>query len=376
MIPFIDLKSQYQRIAEPLQTRLARVLEHAQFVLGPEVTELEESLAEYVGVRHCVTVASGTEALLAALMALEIRAGDEIVTTPFSFVAPAEMALLLGAKAVFVDIDPLTYNLDPRGIEKAISSRTRAIVAVGLFGQCADMDAINTVAEHHGIAVIEDAAQSLGALYKGRHSAGLSTVGCTSFFPAKPLGAYGEGGACFTDDERIAERLVSIRNHGQDRRYHHTAIGLNGRFDTLQAAVLLTKLEIFDEEIAARQRLGERYTRLIAERCPGVEPALIAPYNTSVYAQYTIQVSGRDKVRERLSERAIPTAVHYPIPLHHQPMYVAPDWALPHAEHAARRVLSLPLHPYLDNRTQEHIVTALAASCPRQMPSRRSDTPL
>ena len=362
MIPFIDLKTQYRRIAEPLQARLARVFEHTQFVFGPEVIELEEALAAHAGVRHCITLSSGSDALLAALMALDIRPGDEVITTPFSFVAPAEMALLLGARPIFVDIDPITYNLDPQGIEKAISPHTRAIIAVSLFGQCADMDPINAIAERHGLAVIEDAAQSMGARYKGRRSAGLSTLGCTSFFPAKPLGAYGEGGACFTDDGHLAERLVSIRNHGQDRRYHHTTIGLNGRLDTLQAAVLLAKLEIFGEEIAARQRLGKRYTRLIAKQCPGVEPALIAPYNTSVYSQYTVQVSRRDVVCQRLNECGIPTAVHYPIPLHHQPIYAAPEWPLRRAERAAGRVLSLPMHPYLDNQTQQRIVTALAAA--------------
>jgi UDP-2-acetamido-2-deoxy-ribo-hexuluronate aminotransferase len=358
---FIDLKTQQARIRSDLDRRIAAVLDHGQYILGPEIDEMEQRLAEYVGTAHCVSLSSGTDALSIAFMALGIGPGDEVVTTPLSFIATAETIALLGAHPVFVDVEPRTYNLDPALLEAAITPRTKAIVPVGLYGQCADMDAINAVASTHGLPVIEDAAQSFGATYKGRRSCALSTIGCTSFFPAKPLGCYGDGGACFTDDAALAKRMREIRNHGQDRRYHHPVLGLNGRMDTLQAAVILAKLPIFDDEVAARASIGARYSELLAgANC--VTP-WIAPGNTSVYAQYTVQVSDREAVVQTLQAKGIPTAVHYPVTLDRQPalaevMTGAPS--LPVAHRLAERVVSLPMHPYLDEATIGTVVAALA----------------
>jgi UDP-2-acetamido-2-deoxy-ribo-hexuluronate aminotransferase len=360
---FIDLKSQYARIGADVRARIDAVLEHGRYVMGPEIEELERRLADMVGARHCIGVSSGTDALLMAMMALDIGPGDEVITTPFTFIATGEMIALIGAKPVFVDIDSRTYNLDPAQIETAVTPRTRAIVPVSLYGQCADADAINAVAERHRLPVIEDAAQSLGATYKGRRSCGLSTIGCTSFFPSKPLGAYGDGGACFTDDDALAARIREIRDHGQDRRYHHIRLGLNGRLDTLQAAVLLAKLAIFPDEVQARGRIGARYSEMLAD-APCITPH-IEPHNTSVYAQYTIQVDDRGTVIERLAGQGIPTAVHYPIPLNHQPVFASagpPPGALPVSERAARRVVSLPMHPYLTEGDQRRVTEAVEAA--------------
>lgn len=368
MIAFIDLKAQHRRIAARLQRRMQRVIAHGAFVMGPEVEELERKLADFTGVRHCVALSSGTDALLAALMALDVRARDEVITSAFSFVAPAEVVALLGARPVFVDIDPLTYTLDPQGLRQALTPRTRVILPVSLFGQCADMDPINDLAQRHGVEVVEDAAQSFGAIYRGRRSGALSRLAATSFYPAKPLGAYGDGGACFTDDDALAERLRGLRNHGQDARYRHAIVGLNARLDTLQAAVLLTKLEVFADELEARQRLAARYTALIRARCPNVTPPTVASFNRSTFSQYTIEVDDRDGVRRHLRERGIPTVVHYPAPLHHQPVFAPPPWPLPAAETVARRVLSLPFHPYLEEAVQDHIVAALREACTAPSP--------
>jgi UDP-2-acetamido-2-deoxy-ribo-hexuluronate aminotransferase len=362
--PFIDLHAQQDRLRPVLERNIDRVLHHGQYVLGPEVGEVEARLADYVGVAHCVTAASGSDTLLIALMALGIGPGDEVITTPFTFIATGEMIAFLGAKPVFVDIEPRTYNLDPNRIEAAVGPRTKAILPVSLYGQCAEMDAINAIAARHGLAVIEDAAQSFGATYKGRRSGGLATIGSTSFFPAKPLGGYGEGGALFTDDEGLAKAMREIRVHGQDRRYHHPRIGINGRFDTLQAAILLAKLEQFDWEVERRGAIGARYTALLNTRAPGAVTPFIEAHNTSVYAQYTVQIDGRDQVAEALHRRGVPTAVHYPIPLHQQPAFTGcgpRDGDLPVAEAAARRVMSLPMHPDLTEAEQERIVDALCA---------------
>lgn len=362
---FIDLKTQYQQLKPAIDERIQRVLDHGQYIMGPEIAELEERLAAYVGSRHCISVASGTDALLIAMMALGIKAGDEIITTPFTFIATGEMIALLGAIPVFVDIDPRTYNLVPELVEGAITSRTRAIMPVSLYGQCAEFDAINAIGARHGVAVIEDAAQSFGATYKGRRSCALSTIGCSSFFPSKPLGCYGDGGACFTDDDELAKLMREIRVHGQDRRYHHPVIGTNGRLDTLQAAVLLGKLDTFADEVAARERLGARYSALIGERCAGVIAPYIEPHNTSVYAQYTVQVDDRDAVLEAMREHGVPTAVHYPVPLHRQPAFAGLGLgagAFPVAEAAADRVMSLPMHPFLTDADQMLVVDALAAA--------------
>jgi UDP-2-acetamido-2-deoxy-ribo-hexuluronate aminotransferase len=365
---FIDLKSQYRRLKPSVDARIARVLEHGQYVMGPECAELEQRLAAYVDSRHGIAVASGTDALLIALMALDIGPGDEVITVPFTFFATAEMIALVGATTVFVDIDPRTYNMDPALLEAAITPRTKAIMPVSLYGQCADIDAINAIADRHELPVIEDAAQSFGASYKGRRSGGLTAIGATSFFPSKPLGCYGDGGALFTNDARLAQVMREIRVHGQDRRYHHPRLGLTGRLDSIQAAVLLAKLEVFDEEVTARARLGARYNELIeAKFGRGAKAKVRAPaiesFNTSVFAQYTIEVEQRDIVETRMKSLGVPTAVHYPLALHMQPVFAhlgQKEGAFPHSEAAARRVLSLPMHPYLTDDQQQSVVDALA----------------
>ena len=361
-IEFADLKAQYRHLKPRIDARIQGVLDHGQFIMGPEVAELEDKLAAYTGARYCIGASDGTTALLIAMMALGVGHGDEVVTTPFTFIATGEMIALLGAKPVFVDIDPQTYNIDPARIEAAITKRTRAIMPVSLYGQCAEFDAINAIAARHGIPVIEDGAQSFGATYKARRSCALSTIGTTSFFPSKPLGCYGDGGALFTDDEQIAKRMRQISLHGQDRRYHHPVIGLNGRLDTLQAAIVLAKLENFDVEIAARARIAERYNRLLA----GIaKTPQLAPGNTGVYAQYTIEVDHRGEVQEKLKAAGVPTAVHYPVPLNLQPAFAnlgQGEGSFPRSDAAARRVISLPMHPFLDEATQDQIVAAVRSA--------------
>lgn len=359
---FIDLKTQYASLKSAIDTRIQGVLDHGQYIMGPEIAELEERLAQYVGAEHCISVSSGTDALVIAMMALGIEPGDEVITSPFTFIATAEMIAFMRAKPVFVDIDPLTYNLDPAKLEAAITPRTRAIMPVSLYGQCADFDAINAIACAHELPVIEDAAQSFGATYKGRMSCNLSLVGCTSFFPSKPLGCYGDGGACFTNDAALAKLMREIRVHGQDRRYHHPIIGINGRMDTLQAAVLLAKFDTFPDEVAARGRLGQAYTELLGSRCPDVHVPTLEPHNTSVYAQYTVQVPDREAVQAALKERGIPTAVHYPVPLHLQPAFADLGVGVgnfPVSEAAAARVMSLPMHPFLTDAQQRAVVDAV-----------------
>lgn len=365
-INFIDLKQQYQRLKPAIDQRIQAVLDHGQYIMGPEVAELEKKLAAYVGVRHAVGVSDGTTALQIAMMALGIGPGDEIITTPFTFIATGETISLLGAKPVFVDIDPVSCNIDARLIEAAITPRTRAIIPVSLYGQCPDMEAINEIAARHKLPVIEDAAQSFGATRNGRRSGSLSTIACTSFFPSKPLGCYGDGGACFTDDEALATKMAQIRIHGQSKRYVHTSIGLNGRLDTLQAAILLAKLEVFPQEVEQRGAAGARYNALIeAAANPHIRTAPVSAGNTSVFAQYTVRVPNRTAVIEQLKANGVPTAVHYPICLHQQPVYqtLMPNPpSLPHAEAAAREVLSLPMYPDIDPELQARIIEHLVAA--------------
>jgi UDP-2-acetamido-2-deoxy-ribo-hexuluronate aminotransferase len=354
-----NLKAQYAHLKAPINARIQAVLDHGQYIMGPEVAELEGRLAAFTGAKHCIGVCDGTTAMMIAMMALDIRAGDEVITTPFTFIATGEMIALMGAKPVFVDIDPETYNLDPALIEAAVTSKTRAILPVSLYGQCADYDAINAVAAKHKLPVIEDGAQSLGALYKGRRSCSLTTIGTTSFFPTKTLGCYGDGGACFTDDDELARRMAQIRVHGQSRRYHHPIIGMNGRLDTLQAAILLAKLDTLEEELAARARIGARYSQKLRGI---VKTPVIAPHNTSVFAQYTIQVENRDQVQAKLKAAGIPTAVHYPVPLNLQPAFASLGLGVgsfPKSDAAARRVMSLPMDAFLDEATQDTIVAAV-----------------
>lgn len=365
---FIDLKTQYRRLKPSVDARIAKVLEHGQYILGPEVAELEQRLAAYVGSRHCIGVASGTDALLIALLALDIGPGDEVITVPFTFFATAEMIALVGAKPVFVDIDRGTYNMDAAKLEAAITPRTKAIMPVSLYGQCPDIDAINTIACRNELPVIEDAAQSFGATYKGRRSGSMTAVGATSFFPSKPLGCYGDGGALFTNDDALAKLMREIRIHGQDRRYHHPRLGLCGRLDTIQAAVLLAKMDVFDDEVVARARAGERYARLIAEKFgTGASAKVRAPeveqFNTCVYAQYTVEVEQREIVETRMKSLGVPTAVHYPLALHMQPVFKHlghSEGDFPLSETAARRVMSLPMHPYLTDAQQVQVIDALA----------------
>lgn len=359
MIDFIDLKAQQARIKDKIEAGIQRVLAHGQYILGPEVAELEEKLAAFAGAKYCISCANGTDALQIAQMALGIGPGDEVITPGFTYIATAETVALLGAKPVYVDIDPRTYNLDPNLLEAAITPRTKAIIPVSLYGQCADFDAINAIAAKYGIPVIEDAAQSFGATYKGRRSCNLTTIACTSFFPSKPLGCYGDGGAIFTNDEELATTIRQIARHGQDRRYHHIRVGVNSRLDTLQAAILLPKLEILDDEITLRQQVASRYDQLLNQSGINTTP-YIEPYNTSVYAQYTICVENRSAVQKKLQEKGIPTAVHYPIPLNKQPAVADSDAQLPVGNEMAERVLSLPMHPYLSEDAIEMIVESLS----------------
>jgi UDP-2-acetamido-2-deoxy-ribo-hexuluronate aminotransferase len=329
--------------------------------MGPEVAELEGRLADFVGTRHCIGVASGTEALLIALMGSGIGPGDEVITTPFTFAATAEMIVLLGATPVFVDVEPDTCLIDAARVEAAVTPRTRAIMPVSLYGQVADMAVLNGIAAHHGLAVIEDAAQSFGATYHGRRSGGLGTWGATSFFPSKPLGCYGDGGALFTDDDALAQAAREIRVHGQSERYLHTRIGVGGRLDTLQAAVLLAKLERFDWELQRRRELGARYGQLLAD-VPGVQTLALRPGRDCVWGQYTVLVPRRTQVQATLQSLGIPSAVHYPKPLHRQPAYAthAARAVCPVSEQLAERVLSLPMSADLGHADQERVVAALA----------------
>ena len=357
---FIDLKSQYRRIEEDVNRRIKKVLEHGKYILGPEVDELEEKLAAYVGVKHCISVANGTDALQIALMALGIKPGDEVITPAFSYIATAETAALLGAKLVYVDVDPKTYNLDASLLNAAITERTKAIIPVSLYGQCADFDAINEIANKYNIPVIEDGAQSFGATYRGQKSCSLSTIGCTSFFPSKPLGCYGDGGALFTDDDELATVLRQIARHGQDRRYHHIRVGVNSRLDTIQAAVLLAKMEVFDEEVIARKKAGAQYSQLLHNQTNIITP-YIEPHNNSVFAQYTIQVSNREQTQASLQKAGIPTAIHYPTPLNLQPAVADESVNLPISDELAKKVVSLPFYPGLNQEQQQYIVARVLA---------------
>lgn len=360
MIPFVDMATQQASIKDELDKRLADVLASGKFILGPEVKELEEKLADYVGTKYCITCASGTDALQIALMALNIGAGDEVITTAFTYIATGEVIAQVGATPVFVDIDPVTYNIDSSKIEEAITDKTKAIIPVSLYGQCADFDEINAIADKHNLAVIEDGAQSFGATYKGKRSCGLSTIGCTSFFPTKPLGCYGDGGAIFTNDEKLAKVMDQIHRHGQDRRYHHIRMGLNSRLDTMQAAVLLAKMTKFDEEIKRREEIGKRYTSLLKD-VEGVQTPAIKDDNSCVYAQYTIVVEKRDELQEKLKGKGIPTAVHYPIPLNKQPIFenMSHVGEIPNAEYIAEHVISLPMSAWLKDEDMDYIVAAI-----------------
>lgn len=355
---FIDLQRQYSALKDTIDVRIQNVLDHGQYIMGPEVKELESALERLTGARNCIAVSSGTEALLMSLMALGVKAGDEVITTSFTFIATAEVIVLLGATPVFVDVEVDTCNIDIAHLESKITTRTKAIIPVSLYGQCGDMDEVNAIAARHSIPVIEDGAQSFGATYKGRKSCNLSTVGCTSFFPSKPLGCYGDGGAVFTNDDDLAQALREIRVHGQSARYYHTRVGVGGRMDTLQCAIVLGKLVRFEWEIEQRIRIGDRYQRLLADLPEGARTVVVRPDRTSVWAQFTLMVPDRERVLARLKEAGIPTAIHYPRPIHQQPAYtqyaIAGD--TPVSEQLAQQVLSLPMHADLDQETQDRVV--------------------
>ena len=359
-INFIDLKAQYLEYKSEIDSEVLEVMASAQFIGGEKLKQLEDSLATYTGVKHAIGCSSGTDALLLSLMALDIGVGDEVITTPFTFIATAEVIAFLGAKAVFVDIDEETYNIDASKIESAITDKTKAIIPVSLYGQCADMDAVNEIASKYSLPVIEDACQSFGATYKGKKSCNLSTIGCTSFFPSKPLGAYGDGGAIFTNDDELASKMRMLLSHGQNERYKHRYIGINGRLDALQAAVLNVKLKHFDKEVKLREDIGSRYSELLADA--DVITPTIAHQNTSVYAQYSIRVKDREGVMEKLNKEGIPTAVHYPLPLHLQEAfrdlgYKEGDFAV--SEKVSKEIMSLPMSPYLTKSQQDFIVQVI-----------------
>jgi UDP-2-acetamido-2-deoxy-ribo-hexuluronate aminotransferase len=358
---FIDLKEQYRRYQKEIDDRIQRVLNHGNYIMGSEITELEAALADYVGVKHCITVASGTDSLEIALRALQIGSGDEVITVPFTWISTAESIALVGAKPVFVDIEPIAFNINVDQIEDAITSRTKAVMPVSLFGQMPDYQRINAIAERHGLAVIEDAAQSFGATQHGRRSCGVTAIGSTSFFPAKPFGCYGDGGALFTDDDNLADTMRAIRNHGGLERHHHPLVGMNGRFDTIQAAVMLAKLPHFAWEVAERARIGERYSKALASCCTVPQ---VTPGNTHVYAQYTLRINDRNQVAAKLKAAGIPTAVYYPKCLHEQPVFADLGYKLsdfPESEKAAKEVLSLPMHPFLTEADQDQIISVLTS---------------
>ncbi len=356
---FIDLQIQYKTYKKSIDAAINKVLDSSKYISGPEILELEQVLAEYVGTSHGVGFGSGTASLKATLMAWEIGPGDEVITTPFTFIASAEVIAVIGAKPVFVDIEPNTLNIDPDRIKKAISKKTKAILPVSLYGQCADLNAINAIAKKYKLPVLEDGCQSFGASFEGERSCGLSTAGATSFFPAKPLGCYGDGGMTFTNDENLAHRLRIIREHGQAARYRHAMLGDNGRLDTIQAAVLLAKFPHFEAEVQKRQEAARYYIDNLPKN---VRPPTIRPGNKSVFSQFTVRVKNRDKVQERMSEQKIPTAIHYPVPLHQQPVFSYlrhKKKEFPVASQAAKEVLSLPMHPFITREQQDKVLQAL-----------------
>jgi len=358
-VQFIDLKAQQARIRPELDRRIAAVLDHGQYVLGPEVRELEERLADYVGVKHCIGAASGTDTLLIALMALGIGPGDEVITVPYTWISTAEMIALIGAKPVFVDIDEKTWNMDPSLVEAAITDRTKAIMPVGIYGQTADMTTINAIAAKHDLPVIEDAAQSFGATHHSKRSCALSEIGSTSFFPSKPLGGYGDGGALFTDDDSLAEKLRHIRVHGQAQKHHHPILGINGRLDTIQAAVVLVKLDLFDDEVAKRQEVAATYNARLQDKDLVLPP--VAEKNTSVYAQYTILSEDRDALNKSLKDKGIPSVSYYAVPLHLQPVFHDlghEKGDFPITERIASQGLSLPMNPYLTDTEIDQVCSA------------------
>ncbi len=364
-IPFIDLKTQYEALKGDIQARIQGVLDHGQFIMGPEVAESEELLAKFVGSRHAITCSSGTDATVLAMMALGIGPGDEVILPAFSFIATAETVILVGATPVYIDIDPLTYNLDPKKIEEAVTSKTKAILPVSLYGQPAEMDEINAIAKKHNLYVIEDAAQSFGSSYKGKRSCNLSLIGCTSFFPAKPLGVYGDGGAIFTNDDELAKVLKQIRFHGQQERYYHVRIGMNGRMDTLQCAILIPKLKRLPWELEQREKWAQKYNeRLMPLQKNGLVLPLIASDRQSCWAQYTLRVKDRSQFQAKLNDLGVPTSVHYPRTMPDQPAYtkIGRIHDIRESQRAAEEVISLPMYPDMNEQIFDRICSAVEKS--------------
>ncbi len=367
---FVDLGRQYQSYRQEIDSAIHEIIKKTQFILGKPVEDLETALAAYVGVKHAIGVGSGTDGLLLALMAMDLRPGEEVITTPFTFIATAEVIALLKAKPVFVDIDPKSFNLDTGEMRDALAARQKAgakvrgILPVSLYGQCPDMDEINEIASEFGLLVIEDACQSFGAKYKNRLSCGFNDMGVTSFFPSKPLGAYGDGGMVFTDDPEKADMIRCLRVHGQRARYKHEEIGLNARLDSIQAAIVLAKFAHFDEEIKARQEAARHYSELINQKIPEIQTPVVMPDRTCVYAQYTVRIPKglRDQVTGFLKQEGIPFAIHYPVPVHLQPAFkglgLGPG-SFPYAEKAAEEVLSLPMHAFITPEEQEIVIDGL-----------------
>lgn len=356
---FIDIKKQYRLYKQEIDKAIHDVLDQGCFIMGPPVKALETTLAQYVGVKHCIACSSGTDTLMIALMALGIGPGDEVITVPFTWISSTEVIGLVGATPVWVDIEPDTYNIDISKIEAAITPKTKAIMPISLFGQMPDYEAINRIANKYNLPVIEDAAQSFGATQHGNRSGSVTTIGSTSFFPAKPFGCYGDGGALFLNDDQLAAKMRAIRTHGGEQRHHHPYLGMNGRLDTLQAAILLAKFTHFADEVKARNEIGARYTSLLKDCCitPKVQKG-----NTHVYAQYTIRVPNRDALGESLKAQGIPSAVYYPKCLHEQPVFanLGYKWGdFPQCEKASREVISLPMHPWLTVEDQDKVVDAV-----------------
>ncbi len=359
-IDFANLKHQHELYKDEIEAAILKVARNCNFIMGAELLELETNLSAYTGAKHAVSCGSGTDALLLAFMALGLKAGDEVITTPFTFIATAEMIAASGATPVFVDIDEKTYNIDPKKIEAAITAKTKAIVPVSLYGQPADMDAISAIAKAHGLKVIIDGAQSFGSTFNGVMDSNLGDIATTSFFPAKPLGCYGDGGAVFTNNDELADKMRSLRLHGQSKRYHHRYIGLGARLDTIQAAVLNVKLNYYNADKALRQTVAKKYTNLLAGK------NLITPFvdsrASSVWAQYSVRIENRDEIQAKLKEAGIPTAVHYPMPLHLQECFKYLGYKngdFPISELVSTQIMSLPMNPYLNDKEIEYIANTI-----------------
>ncbi|MDX4059310.1 DegT/DnrJ/EryC1/StrS family aminotransferase [Aliarcobacter skirrowii] len=359
-IDFANLQYQHELYKEEIEEAILKVARNCNFIMGDEVQELEKSLEKFTGAKYAISCSNGTDALLLAMMALDIKPGDEVITTPFTFIATAETIAFLGATPVFVDIDEKTYNIDPKKIEEKISSKTKAIIPVSLYGQPCDMDEINQIAKKYNLKVIVDGAQSFGSTYKGISDSSLGDISCTSFFPAKPLGCYGDGGALFTNNQQLATKIKSLRLHGQSIRYHHQYIGMGGRLDTIQAAVLNVKLKYYEKDLKLRQDVAVKYTKVLNAK--NIETPFVKNDRTSAWAQYSIRVQNRTELQTKLQNLGIPTAVHYPMPLHVQECFKylnLKEGDFPISEKVSKEIMSLPMNPYVSDEEIEFIIKAL-----------------